>query len=137
MHDLINRGAVAPLGIALEGAFARHDHAVDLAQLAEVLEKRAVGQTDGEPPKILLQESPQDVAAQGSVSVTLVVQLPGKRRALLALLPLIDRARDEAFLDPGTLKELVDALELIAKLPVIRVAYDGRQSGPQRLGKGD
>jgi len=63
--------------------------------------------------------------------------LPGKRRAFLALLPLIDRARNEAFLDPGTFKELVDALELIAQLPVIRVAYDGRQGGPQRLGEWD
>jgi hypothetical protein len=50
---------------------------------------------------------------------------------------LRDRARNEAFLDPGALEELVDAFELIAKLPVIRVAHDGRQSGPQRLGKGD
>jgi len=73
MHDLIDRGAVAPLGIALERAFARHDDAVDLAQFAEVLEQWTVGQTDGEPPKILLQERPQNVAAQGSVSVTLVV----------------------------------------------------------------
>jgi hypothetical protein len=73
LHDLIDRGAIAPLGIALEGAFARHDDAVDLTQFAKVLEKRAVGQTDGESPKILLQESAQNVAAQGSVGVKLVV----------------------------------------------------------------
>ena len=30
IHDLIERGAVAPMGLALECAFARHDDAVDL-----------------------------------------------------------------------------------------------------------
>ena len=66
----------------------------------------------------------------------LVVELPANGNTLLALLPLLDRAGDEAPLDAGTLQDLVDAQESLAQLAIIRVAHHRWQGWPQRLRKG-
>lgn len=126
---------VDPMGIALEGAFSRHDHAVDLAQAAEVLQQRAVGQASGKGPEPFLEQMAGDIAAEGPTRVKLMVQLGFDRDDPAALLPLLDRLGDETLFDSRKAQQLVDALELLPSLPVIEVANHDGQGQPDGSGK--
>ena len=100
-----------------------------------MLEQGAVGQTNGEASEIFLDQSAQDIASQSSASVNLYVEL-GFGRDVLKLhssFPFFEGLGDELLFDLALDQNLIDALELIAQLLVVDVAFDGGQRGLEGL----
>ena len=132
MDRLAHWGFRPPEVIALERAFAGHLDAVHFAQAAEVLQKRAVGQTGGKAAIVLPEQVAGEVAAQGAAAVELVVLL-GAGADLFALgKPALEIALQEAGFQAAVNQELINEQELVAELAVIDIALDGGQDLRQR-----
>ncbi|PYJ91136.1 MAG: hypothetical protein DME62_15845 [Verrucomicrobia bacterium] len=127
-----NRGFIGPLRIALESALGGYLDAIQFAQSAEVLQERAIGQTDGETPKVFHDQSARDVTPQGAAGMDLNLALGfgGDVLEWATGLPVFETRRDELFLNAALNQELIDTQELIAQTPVIDIAFD---SGQRRL----
>jgi hypothetical protein len=115
----------------LEGALAGHGDDSQLAQSAEVLQERAVGQSGSKSPVIFLEQTPGDVTAQGAPAVALAGGLGFGTNPLALAGPALQVFFHELSLQAAGVEQLVDAQKLVTQLSVIDIALDGGQSGGQ------
>jgi len=139
-EELADEGADFGFGpppiITLERAFAGNGDDIDLADQAEVLQERTVGQTGGEGAVIFFQEQPGEIAAQGPLAVQLVVLL-GFGADFFACQPAVEIGLQELSFQAAEAEEAFDAQELIAQVAVIDIALDGGEDLRQGRLEGD
>jgi hypothetical protein len=104
------------LRIALQSALGRHAYSIQLGDLAEVLEQRAIGQAERKAAKVFHDQRAQDITAQSTAGVPLNCALGfgGDVFALGASLPALESVGHELRFQSAEEEQLIDAQELLA-----------------------